>query len=233
MASVRAGALPALGQPFAGGYFAGRYFLRGEERALVVADRACEFAAQWWDRTGPRPNIRGAQDYMDGMVNTMAMAEAGCAVATKVLRLHIGGHGGWHIPARDELLVMQVNLLQLEAFQRDGSQRFSDPRSLGVYWSSTQRSAGSAWNLHMLPWCTPDTNWATKVKLVRPVRSIPIIHEPDAMDLPAEGVIVDRIQLPRHSSRQLEEILGRFINEDSGRFYGRTTDLVEALTGLA
>ncbi|MNG16556.1 hypothetical protein D3C84_1004840 [compost metagenome] len=52
------------------------------------------------------------------------------------------------------------------------------------------------------------------------------------MDLPAEGVIVDRIPLPRHAPAQLEEILGRFINEDSGRFYGRTTDLVEQLVSL-
>ena len=233
MASVASASLPGLGQPFAGGYFAGRYFLRGEERALVVADRASEFAAQWWDRTGPRPNIREAQDYMDGQANTKAMAEAGCVVATKVLRMHIGGHGGWHIPARDELLVMQVNLLQLEAFQRGGSQQFSNYGCLGEFWSSTQKAAGSAWCLHMLPWCVPSTNWATKVKGIRPVRSIPIIHEPDAIDLPTEGVIVDRIQLPRQPASQLEEILGRFINEDSGRFYGRTTDLVEALTGLA
>jgi hypothetical protein len=228
-----AGAALQVGQPFAGGYFAGRYFLGAEERALVVADRSATFAGQWWDRDGPRPNIRGAQHYMDGMANTQAMAEAGSAAAAKVLRMRIGGVGGWHIPARDELLVMQVNLLQVDDFGRDGAQGFGDLRSSGEYWSSTQKNAGSAWNLHMLPWCVPSTNWGFKEKMIRPVRSVPIIREPDATDLPDEGRIVGRIDLVSLGNNQIEAVLDRFINEDSGRFYGRTDDLIGELRALA
>lgn len=224
--------MPKIGQAFAGGYFAGRYFLGNEERALVVSDRSAIFSAQWWDRDGPRPNIRGAQHYMDGMANTKAMAEAGSAAAAKVLRMRIGGFGGWHIPARDELLVMQVNLLQVDDFDRDGSQGFSDRWSIGEYWSSTQKNAGSAWNLHMLPWCVPSTNWGFKEKLIRPVRSVPITREPDATDLPSEERIVGRIDLASLGNSQIEAVLDRFINEDSGRFYGRTDDLLQALIDL-
>lgn len=224
---------PRIGQPFAGGYFAGRYYLHGEERALVVSDRSATFLAQWWDREGPRQNIRSAQHYMDGMTNTKAMAEAGSAAAARVLRMRIGGVGGWHIPARDELLVMQVNLLQVEEFQRGGHQAFSDPYSIGEYWSSTQKGAGSAWCLHILPWSTPHTNWATKLKLIRPVKSVPIIREPDATDLPTEDRIVGRIDLSRQTIGQIEAVLERFINEDAGRFYGRTAELAAALAGIA
>lgn len=224
--------LPQIGQPYARGYFAGRYFLGNEERALVVADRSATFLAPWWDRSGPRPNIRGAQHYMDGLANTKAMAEAGSAAAAKVLSMRIGGITGWHIPARDELLVMQVNLLQIDDFSRDGSQGFSDRRRIGEYWSSTQKNAGSAWNLHMLPWCVPSTNWGFKEKLIRPVRSVPIIREPNATSLPTEDRIVGRIDIGRQSTGQIEAVLERFINEDTGRFYGRTDDLVSQLANL-
>lgn len=233
--AVSSAGLPALGQPFGGGFYAGRYFLRGEERALVVADQSAGFVGQWWDAMGPRPSIE-AQDFLDGMANTRAMAAAGSAAAAKVLLMRSNGQGEWHIPARDELVLLQVNLLQLAAFQFGGEQALRMPLTYGEYWSSTQKRSGRtglAWCLNMKPGCTADTNWAIREKMIRPVRSIPIIPEPDAMDLPAEGVIVDRIPFAGYPAGRLTEILERFINEDAGRFYGRTEDLVAELNALS
>lgn len=233
--AIQAARLPNLGQPFGGGYFAGRYYLRGEERALVLADQSHDLLAQLWDRTGPRPLVRGAHDYMDGLANTEALAEAGSAVAEKVLRLRIGGVSGWHIPARDQLVLIQVGLQVLPDFGRSGLQAMNAwgrPTDYHAYWSSTMKSAGSAWNLTMLPWCVPATNWASKVAGVRLVRSVPIIHEPDATGLPTEDRIVGRIDLGRYGTGRIEAVLEHFINEDTGRFYGRTDDLVAQLASL-
>lgn len=227
---------PRIGQPFAGGYFAGRYFQRGEERALILADRIHETGAKLWDAPGPRHHARGAEDHMDGLANTKALAEAGSTIARKVLESRIGGFSGWHIPARDQLLVIQINLLSLPDFDRYGPQSMAGwgkHGGYGQYWSSTMVKAGSAWYMHMLPWCGPSTNWANKGMGIRPVRSVPIIHEPDATELPSEERIVDRIAIPRHSVGQIETVLERFINEDSGRFYGRTGELARAIAELA
>ena len=224
--------LPGLGQAMQGGYYAGRYYLHGEERALVVAPRDIELPAQWWDRPGARANVRAAKSYIDGMANTTAMAEAGSAVAARVLGMLIGGQTGWHIPARDELLILQVNLLQVERFQRFGEEAFSGASCSAEYWSSTQKASGNAWCLHLLPWCTPSTNWTFKEKWVRPVKSVPIIREPNAKDVAGSGSIVGHIPVVRHTADQLQAILERFINEDSGRFYGRTSDLAIELAGV-
>lgn len=229
---IAASDIPGLGQAMLGGYFGGVYHLNGEERALVVAPRENEFPAQWWDRPGARANVRAAKSYIDGMANTKAMAEAGSAVAARVLGMLIGGETGWHIPARDELLILQVNLLQVERFQRFGEQAFSGASCSAEYWSSTQKASGNAWCLHLLPWCTPSTNWTFKEKWVRPVKSLPIIREPNAKDLAGSGSIVGHIPVVRHTADQLQAILERFINEDSGRFYGRTADLAIELAAI-
>lgn len=236
--AISPAALPAIGQPFAGGFYAGRLFFGGIEHALIDAGREFEQPAQWWDRAGPRLNIRASKSYHDGLANTRAMAEAGSAVAQKVLAMTIRGHRGWHIPAIEELQVMRANLLQLEPWGKhlpaDGAGGPAQAFALREYWSSTQKSsAGSAWCLHMLPWCTPDTNWTSKEKAVRPVSTLPIksgafVHAPST-DAPKTETDLRGLA----NQAAVASVIERFVNEDSGKFYGRADALVAELAAIA
>ncbi|SCZ13210.1 hypothetical protein [Pseudomonas sp. NFACC37-1] len=231
--------LPAIGQPLAGGFYAGRIYFDGAEYALIDAGREFETAAHWWDHDGPRPRIRGATSRFDGMANTLAMSAEGCTIATKVLGMNIRGTWGWHIPSIEELNVMRGNLLQLEHWDyRNRTSQNSAPQAFVDsvdYWSSTQKeNAATAWCMHMLPWCVPDTNWVSDCKGVRPVKVLQIkaeafVHKPSS-DAPAT------MQVDLHgltASPAVAEILGQFINEDTGRFYGRTDELLARLVMVA
>ncbi len=123
-------ALPAIGQPFAGGFYAGRIYFDGAEFALIDAGQEFETSAHWWDHEGPRPRIRGATHRFDGMANTLAMSAEGSTIATKVLGMNIRGTWGWHIPSIEELQVVRSNLLQLP----DWNHRMCESRATGVPW---------------------------------------------------------------------------------------------------
>lgn len=232
-------ALPAIGLPFAGGFYAGRIYFDGAEFALIDAGRDFECTAHWWDHDGPRPRIRGATHRFDGMANTLAMSAEGCTIATKVLGMNIRGTWGWHIPSVEELSVMRGNLLQLDDWNYRGrtSSNAAPQAFVGAadYWSSTQKeNAATAWCLHMLPWCVPDTNWVSGCKGIRPVKVLQIkpdafVHEP-ASDAPSTAQI-DLQGLT--ASPAVAEVLEHFINEDTGRFYGRTDDLLAQLAMIA
>lgn len=230
--------LPAVGQPLAGGFFAGRIFFDGAEHAVIDAGREFETEAQWWDLPGPRLNVRGAKSYFDGRANTQAMAEAGSSIAKKILGMTIRGHRDWHLPSIEQLQVMRANLLQLPDWGKhwpaDGAGGPAQAFALREYWSSTQKpTAGSSWCLHMLPWCVPDTNWSSKCKGIRPVRTLLIsqeafVHAP-SNDSPATEVDLRGLA----NQAAVATVLERFVNEDAGKFYGRTEALVAELAALA
>lgn len=233
-------ALPAIGQPFAGGFYAGRIYFDGAEYALIDAGRDFETSAHWWDHDGPRPRIRGATHRFDGMANTLAMSAEGSTIATKVLGMNIRGTWGWHIPSIEELNVMRGNLLQLEDWNyRNRTHSNAAPQAFvgsADYWSSTQKeNAATAWCLHMLPWCVPDSNWVSACKGIRPVKVMQIktgafVHEPST-DIATNVAVCDLAGLT--ASPAVAEVLGQFINEDTGRFYGRTNDLLAQLAMIA
>lgn len=231
-------ALPAVGQPLAGGFYAGRIFFDGAEHAIIDAGREFEVLAQWWDLPGPRLNVRGAKSYHDGLANTVAMAEAGSAIAKKVLGMTIRGHRGWHLPSIEQLQVMRVNLLQLPDWGKhwpaDGAGGPAQAFALREYWSSTQKpTAGSSWCLHMLPWCVPDTNWASKCKGIRPVRTL-LISQDAFVHAPSTDATLPTADLRGLANQQaVATVLERFVNEDAGKFYGRTDALVAELAALA
>lgn len=237
--AVHPGALPRIGQPFGGGFYAGRIFFNGQEHALVDSGREHELSAAWWDQPGPRPNIRGAGSYQDGRANTQAMAAAGSSIAEQVLSLSIKSFDDWYLPALDELQVMRMNLCQLPKWDnwhngpgaagRGPEQAFCH----GEYWTSTQRNAGSAYAMVMRPWCNSSSNWAFKEKGIRPIRSIPIkalgfIHEPASDGPELDHQCAENCS--HHTSRDaFVAVVERFVNEDSGRFYGRADEFVDAL----
>lgn len=233
-------ALPAIGQPFAGGYYAGRIYFDGAEFALIDAGQEYETAAHWWDHAGPRPRIRRATHRFDGMANTLAMSAEGCTIATKVLGMNIRGSWGWHIPSIEELQVIRANLLQLPDWNHrmceNAPQAF---RGSHQYWSSTQKeNAATAWLMGMYPWAVPDTNWVSGCNGIRPVKVLQIkadafVHDPasDARTIEKIAAQVDLQGLT--ASPAVAEVLGQFINEDTGRFYGRTDDLLAQLAMIA
>ncbi len=233
--AISAAALPAIGKTFAGGFYAGRIYFDGGEYALIDSGQDYESSAHWWDHSGPRPRIRDATSRFDGMANTMAMSREGSTIATKVLNMNIRGSWGWHIPSIEELQVIRSNLLQLDDWDHrmcaHAPQAF---RCAHQYWSSTQKeNAATAWLMGMYPWAVPDTNWVSGCNGIRPVKVLlikdtPFVHAPQNAD--AQNMARDLSGLT--DSPEVAEVLGRFVNEDTGRFYGRTDELVAALAAI-
>ena len=146
--SIAAADLPERGQPLAGGVFVTRYWLNGQERALVLMPD--EFEGVWGEYG---VEIKGADSYSDGEANTRAMAEAGSVIATKALEL------GTFIPSCLEgQLVM--------AAKADGLVTLREDR---WHWLSSQRSAHYAYSMGFEGgWLT---NYLKLIEfLVRPVR---------------------------------------------------------------
>ncbi|WP_395609620.1 hypothetical protein [Pseudomonas sp. B22129] len=171
------------------------------------------------------------------MANTLAMSAEGCTIATKVLGMNIRGTWGWHIPSIEELNLMRSNLLQLP----DWNHRMCEAapqafRGSHQYWSSTQKeNAATAWLMGMYPWAVPDTNWVSGCNGIRPVKVLQIkadafVHEPST-DIATSVAVCDLGGLT--ASPAVAEVLGQFINEDTGRFYGRTDDLLAQLAMIA
>lgn len=121
------------GTPFAGGIFAGRFFVRDEPFALIVASAdEGELAETKW---GGSKSVAGALSYNDGQANTKAMAEAKSDLAKWALGLRVGGFDDWYIPSRLETLIAFGELGDKKVFAEDW------------YWTSSQYAglAGSAW----------------------------------------------------------------------------------------
>ena len=127
--------LPAIGTPFAGGIFAGRFFVDATPYALIVAPKAeGEIGRTPWNEN--RERVDGALSLYDGLANTAAMAEAGSALAVRLRGLRLGGFDDWYLPSRGEiLLALAATMPENEAFEAEW------------YWTSTQFADGSdfAW----------------------------------------------------------------------------------------
>lgn len=152
-ASILADDLPQPGQPLAGGIFVTRYWLNGQERALILLGAELEGA---WGEYGQA--VSGAGSYSDGYANTTAMAEAGSAIAQQALALD-----GFIPSCLEGQMVMAAKHAGL----------IGDLREDRWYWLSTQSSAYRASSLDFEHgWQT--TTGKSSERLVRPVRSIPI-----------------------------------------------------------
>lgn len=236
--AINPATLPSVGRPLAGGFFAGRIFFDGAEHAVIDAGREFELAAHWWQEEGPRPRIRGAASRFDGMANTQAMAAEGSTIARKVLGMNIRGTWGWHIPSIEELQVLRCNLLQLPDWGRLGLSQDKEAAQAFVcahdYWTSSQKAnSATAWCLSMLPWSIPDTNWVSKSKGIRPVRTLLISQEVYVHEPSTDSRLPDADLRGLANQQAVTTVLERFVNEDAGKFYGRTEELVTELAALA
>lgn len=196
--------LPAIGEPFEGGFFAGLIQLDDDTRyGLIVAPKAegQHDDTEWIDDYQAVP---GAQSYNDGFTNTEAMAEAGSDLAKWARDLRIASFDDWYLPSQDELEIIYRNLkptthenyryarsgINLSAVPPTRPYLPSSPvqtsadafRDGGIeafdevwYWSSTQHAATSGY-----AWCQDFLNGlqditSTDYRLrARAVRRIPI-----------------------------------------------------------
>lgn len=162
--------LPEIGQAYGGGFFSGVTVQDGKRYMLITAGREHELEGEWGEYG---TKIEGADSFTDGCANTEAMAAAGSELAQQVLAMSIGGHNDWAIPARDQQELQYRNLKPTARENyccgRDGDNPNSQPIGLlykpesptkttvgafreggseafqaAWYWSSTQRSADSA-----------------------------------------------------------------------------------------
>jgi len=93
--------LPPIGQPLAGGTYGGIVRIGERLHAVVWAPKADgETVAAW---APDRTDLTAARSCCDSLTNTLAMAEAGSALARWALDLRIGGFDDWCVPARDVL----------------------------------------------------------------------------------------------------------------------------------
>jgi hypothetical protein len=90
-----------IGTPCEGGFYAGRIIIAGTVYGLVVAPKDGGETEGRWLAAGVR--VAGADSYCDGLVNSIAMAEAGSELAQWARGLRIGGCDDWYLPSQDEL----------------------------------------------------------------------------------------------------------------------------------
>ncbi len=197
----QASTLPEIGEAYGGGFVSGitRDPDTGKRYLNITAGAEHELVGAWGEYG---KKIKGAGSFTDGRANTEAMAAAGSELAHKVLAMNIGGHSDWAIPARDQqelqyrhfkpttddnycwgrdgdnpnsepvgLLYTEEDPVQTvhEAFRARGKEAFQ-PRA---YWSSSQRSAYSAFGMGFGDGYQGNVVKSTELR-VRPVRSVPI-----------------------------------------------------------
>ncbi len=142
--------IPAIGDAFGGGFFAGLYYENGTRMALIVAPKA-EGQAPEDLEWGGRGKKTEARSLVDGLANTRALGDA--HPAAKFCRdLRIGGHDDWHLPALDQMSVLRANMTPeddhvpvqttAEAFKQGGPEAFDTEEA---YWTSTECTPGYAW----------------------------------------------------------------------------------------
>ena len=134
--------LPAIGQPFAGGFFGGRFFMGTQARAIIFAPaNEGEFEDVQYHKNSK--GIEGATSAFDGLANTVAMAEAGSPLAKKILKLRIGGFDDWHLMACVPALVLYREIILVPEFKPGTKDGFA----CAWYWTSTRHAEDSdyAW----------------------------------------------------------------------------------------
>ena len=90
------------GEPYGGGYYAGKIVVGGQTYALIVAPKAQgESAGKAWkpDNTA----TPGTQSFNDGLSNSNAMNNASHPAAQFCRSLAIGGNTDWYLPSLHEL----------------------------------------------------------------------------------------------------------------------------------
>ncbi|MGE0329710.1 MAG: hypothetical protein AB7P37_03345 [Ramlibacter sp.] len=167
-------AMPAVGDlwPEQGGHLGAILGAGADAVAVIVIDRLHEITGQWGTYGLDVPN---ACSRTDGLANTVAMAEAGSAIALQARALRAGGKDDWHIPARDIARALADQAPQL--FDHSP-----------WYWTSTQDDSHGA---YAQGFAYGNSYWSDKddelrVRAVRTIQLQSLTTSP----LPAEGEAV-------------------------------------------
>jgi len=168
--------LPAVGAPFQGGFYAGKFFgADGKPYALIVAPKKEGEAPAELPFKTDRTSDADARSLRDGLANSEAMDDKTHPAAKFCRGLNIGGFKDWYLPSRHEAALMAENLMPgkdyvpeqttAEAFKEGGPEAFSRT----WYWTSTELNDGSAWIQGFYYGCQYTTNkyWQCRVRAVR------------------------------------------------------------------
>ena len=105
--------LPAIGEAFGGGFFAGYISYAGNgvaDHYLIVSPKATGETTAAWDSTAGG-STTGATSLYDGATNTAAIPVNARYVAAQFVKsLSIGGYTDWYLPAKNELEVAYYHL---------------------------------------------------------------------------------------------------------------------------
>jgi len=142
--------LPAIGESFEGGFYAGKFFgADGAPYALIVSPKAdgeteLAFKTEGTDDTG-------ARSLRDGFANSEVLDDDDHPAARFCRGLTIGGFDDWYLPSRHEAALLAENLMPgdgyvpeqtpADAFKEGGTEAFDR----ALYWTSTEFSSGYAW----------------------------------------------------------------------------------------
>jgi len=166
--------LPAIGAPFEGGFYAGKFFGEdGAPYALIVSPKVegeteCAFKTK-------RADDNGARSLRDGLANSDAMNDDDHPAASFCRALTIGGFDDWYLPSRHEAALLAENLMPgkdyvleqtvADAFKEGGAEAFT--RTL--YWTSTEFLRGFAWvqNFDLGDQHDLGKVWSLRVRAVR------------------------------------------------------------------
>jgi len=96
-------ALPNLGDPFGGGFYAGTMRLSDGDYLLIAAPKAAEAKLR---RKTSDSATSGTGSYHDGVANSNAMNDSAHPAAQYCLGYAGGGFSDWYLPARDEVEVL-------------------------------------------------------------------------------------------------------------------------------
>ncbi len=158
---------PTIGDAKGAGYYFGT--LNGYE--LICAPITGQSSKSWADTYNVAVFTPGADSLTNGYQNTLDMiadtASENHQAANFVVGLTIGGFTDWYLPAKDELNLLYLNRIALEAA---GSGSFTE----GYYWSSSQaNNSFDAWRQALIGGWQHDGNKST-VGSIRAIRRIAI-----------------------------------------------------------
>lgn len=164
MTTCTAAQIPTvIGTVCEGGFYAGLFQIDGQQYALIVAPKMEGETSGKWGEYGQ--DVPGARSYNDGRANTLAMAEAGSALAQWALGLNIGGYADWYIPSRDELEILYRNLKPTDTENycsfRDGDNASSLPAGYPYTEESPAQTAVEAFQAGQAEAFEPRWHWAS------------------------------------------------------------------------
>jgi hypothetical protein len=196
------GGLPAIGEAFGGGFYAGQISTAGNGIAdynLIVGPVASAQSTLQWKTANT--TTAGTSSVIDGPANSTAMNNASHPAAQFCEGLTIGGFSDWYSPALNELEVCYYNLkptttsnqttfgINANAVPARASTytvgnpaqtTATDFKSTGAedfatnyYWSSTQQSASFAWSIDFNNGSQYD-GYKTNSERVRAIRRVAV-----------------------------------------------------------